>query len=99
MAKAKEKVEPLTLTNVLSNREQADKVRAAYKRGRRTIEIEGRSFSISLTSEKKSFHVAGEQRSQIESWLLLSPTNGDLVPFLSLELKDGGNARSYSAKS
>jgi hypothetical protein len=98
MAKAKVKVEPLTLDNVL-NREQADKVRAAYKRGQRTIEIEGRSFSIALTSERKSFRVVGEDRHQNESWLLLRPTNGDLVPFISLELSDGGNARSYKAKS
>jgi hypothetical protein len=89
--------EPLTFDNILKE-DQADKIRATFRRGRKDILIDGRKFSITKRTKRVSFLEGGEPKHQIENWLIIKPADGSMLPTAQIELTDQGNSRSYKKK-
>lgn len=83
--------------DILTDHKTREAVRKAYRAGRKTIEIDGRKMTITRKDKNVVFNAGGEQHRRKESWLVLKPADGKLVPIIQIELKNGANLRSSVA--
>lgn len=98
---AKEQPFVLTVENMLTSKGQ-DVIRVAWEKGKREIIIEDRKFKMELRSANKQFFAGGakgtEVHHQVESWIVVRPTDGAVVPVAQIELKYQGNMRTVKNK-
>jgi len=95
-------------TDIVFTNPVKDAIRLAAKRGKRSIVINGRKFSIEIYNRDVSFQTGGtigkggvktgaKTTSRTERWLRVKPANGDQVPMCCIETISGRNLRIDSA--
>ena len=69
-----------------------DAARSAWNSGKKKITLNGIEFKMRKLTHKVNFQSGGESKSQVESWLLVTPVEG-VVPMMSLDLGNPSRAR------
>jgi hypothetical protein len=70
-----------------------NKIRKAFRAGRRKITIGDHTFNITREDKDVNFMAGGELHSQKESWLVVTLSDS-FTPRASFELEEQGNLRS-----
>ena len=79
---------------IFLNMDAEKKIRRAYKARKKTIVLDGRTFTIKRRDRKVTFVSGGEERKATEKWLVLNPADGSQLPSGQIELTDGCNLRT-----
>ena len=84
----------------LSLIQAGDKIRKAYKSGKRVIEIDGLFYDMVKQVRKISYSTGGIQGRPIvihkatETWINCQRVDGQMAPMFSVEFTAGGNRRT-----
>lgn len=74
-----------------------DLIRKVWRRGRKTVEINGVKYNIRRQDKPVVFTSGGVSHKRTESWLVCKRVDGALVPTYSVEMVKDGNLRSKTS--
>lgn len=83
--------------------EQCDKIREAYKKGKRVVEIDGIFYDMMKNERNVTYSTGGinnrkiELHNTTETWLVVTRVDGKMAPMLNIEFTAGGNRRTKAA--